>query len=124
MQLAQGWSVNVDRGPDWLFAHLRWEQDVADEPTELAENLWDLLQCHLGRRMVVDLSDGPRVSSYMLGQLVLLNKRMHKAGGVLRICGVPQSVRESIRAARLERLFPCYESCEAAVMGDRPRQPR
>ena len=70
MQLAQGWSVNVDRGPDWLFAHLRREEGAVGEATELAENLWGLLQCHLSHRMVVELNDVPRATSYLLGQLV------------------------------------------------------
>lgn len=124
MQLAQGWSVEIERGPDWIFAHLRRDPDTPGEATELADSLWDLLQCHLGRRMVVEMNDVPHCSNYLLDQLARLSRRVHEAGGVLRLCGVPPQVQESIQAAQLDRLLSSYETREAAVMGHRPRQPR
>ena len=124
MQLAQGWTVNVDRGPDWLFVDLNCDEEAAAEPTGLAENLWELLQCHLGHRMVVELHSVPEVSDQLLEQLVMLSKRIDGARGMLRLCGVSASGEESIRAARLDQMFPCYADRTAAVMGNRPRQPR
>lgn len=124
MQLAQGWSVAVDRGPDWLFVTLQCNDPSQTEPTDLAENLWELGQCHLVNRIVLDLHELPTLSSDLLGQLALLGKRMHGTQGVLRLCGVPASGEESIRAATLDRLFPCYSDRGAAVRGERPRQPR
>ena len=124
MQLATGWTVGIERGPDWLFVQLKCDEHSAGEPAELAENLWELLQCHMGHRMVVELAEVDHVTSALLGQLVLLSKRLHKEGGLLRLCGVNEQGEQSIRAARLERLFPCYGDRGAAVRGERPRQPR
>ena len=124
MQLAQGWSVAVERGPDWLFVTLQCDNPSQAEPTHLAENLWELGQCHLVNRIVLDLHELPQLSSALLGELALLGQRMHNAKGVLRLCGVPASGEESIRAAALDRLFPCYSDRAAAVRGERPRQPR
>ena len=124
MQLAQGWSVAVDRGPDWLFVTLQCNDPARSEPTELAENLWELGQCHLVNRIVLDLHQLPVLSSALLGQLALLSKRMHNTQGVLRLCGVPASGEELIRTATMERLFPCYADRDSAVRGERPRQPR
>ncbi len=124
MQLAPGWSLNVDRGPDWIFVRLHCDDALAHDATELAEQLWELLQCHLSHRMVVEMDELPRVTSNLLGQLVLLAKRVHGAGGMLRLCGVSPGGEASIRAARLDRLFPHYGNRADAVMGQRPRQPR
>lgn len=124
MQVAQGWSVGIERGPDWLFVNLHREDEEAGEPTALAESLWDLLQCHLGHRMVIELNDIPLVSSGLLGQLVQLSKQINDQRGVLRLCGVSANGEQGIRAARLERLLPCYEDRAAAVKGSRPGQPR
>ena len=98
MQLAQGWSVDVDRGPDWLFITLRCDDPSHTEPTDLAENLWELAQCHLVNRMVIDLQEMPLLSSALLGQFTQLGKRMHSAQGVLRLCGVPVGGEQSIKA--------------------------
>jgi hypothetical protein len=43
---------------------------------------------------------------------------------MLRLCGLSQAARESLRTTRLDRLLPCYEDRTAAVMGARPMQPR
>ena len=124
MQLAQGWSVAVDRGPDWLFVTLHCEDRPDTEPTDLAENLWELGQCHLVNRIVLDLHELPLLSSALLEQLTRLGKRMHNAQGVLRLCGMPEGGEEAIRSAKAARLFPCYPDRDAAVRGERPRQPR
>lgn len=124
MQLAPGWSLDVDRGPDWIFVRLHCDDALAHDATELAEQLWELLQCHLSHRMVVEMDELPRLTSNLLGQLVMLAKRIHGTGGMLRLCGVSPSGEASIQAARLDRLFPHYGNRADAVMGQRPRQPR
>ena len=124
MQLAQGWSVAVERGPDWLFITLHCHAEPDSEPTDLAENLWELGQCHLVNRIVLDMHELPQLTSALLGQLALLSKRVENAKGILRLCGVPEGGEHSIRAAKLNRLFPCYSDRDAAVRGERPRQPR
>ena len=124
MQIAQGWSVGIDRGPDWLFVTLRCDDYPQSEPIELAENLWDMAQRHLVNRVVLDLNEISEVTSALLGQLALLGKRLHASQGVLRLCGVTESDETAIRAAKLDRLVPCYADRGAAVRGERPPQPR
>ena len=126
MQLAQGWSVAVERGPDWLFITLHCDEPSQSqaEPADLAENLWELGQCHLVNRIVLDLHELPRLDSVTLEEVARLSTRLHNAKGVLRLCGVDEEGEDAIRAAKLERLFPCYADRSAAVRGERPRQPR
>jgi anti-anti-sigma regulatory factor len=121
--MAPGWTVDVDRGPDWLFVRLGCD-DPGAPSGELGENLWELLRCHLAHRMVVELDEVPRLASELLGELVQLGKRIASGGGIMRLSGVSPAGKAAIEAARLDRLFPCYPNRTAAVMGNRPRNPR
>jgi anti-anti-sigma factor len=123
LALASGWDVNVERGPGWLFVRVPSPEGLAGEETKLAERLWELLQQSFFRRLVVELDDMPRLSSYVVGQLVLLHKRISTQGGIMRICGVSPECQEVLRLHRLnDRLHP-FRDREEAVLG-RPGKPR
>jgi anti-anti-sigma factor len=123
MQLAPGWMADVERGPDWLFVKLASDKSLAQD-AEIADGLWEVMRRHLAHRMVIQLDGLPQLTSRMLGQLAALGERIKKEGGMLRLCGLSQAARESLRTTRLDRLLPCYEDRTAAVMGARPMQPR
>lgn len=123
MQLAPHVEADVQRGPDWLFVRLTSDAPLAPE-AEIADGLWDVLQRHLARRMVLQLDDLPQLTSRVLAQLVALGERIKGEGGMLRLCGLSTAAREALRISHLDRLLPCYENRTAAVMGDRPLQPR
>ena len=114
----------VDRGPDWLFVRLqRPDLNAADAPP-LAAALWELLERHLTHRLVLEMDEVEYLYSDMVGQLVQLHKRLHNAGGVLRICGLSPANQEVLRSLRLDGRLPNYCDREEAVMGFRPPQPR
>lgn len=123
-QLTDGWQVDVERGPDWLFVKLHPDQFPGGQPSDVADRMWALLQCHLLRRLVVELDDVPLLSSHLIGQLLLLQKRVHANGGLMRVCGVSPAGKESLRALRLREHFADFSCREEAVMGYRPLQPR
>ena len=119
MEVARGWSVDVCRGPDWLFVRLHgcdghWH--VADG---LAESVWEMLQQHLAHRLVMELEDLRLLPSSLLGELVKLNKRVQSSGGIMRLSGLSQSNLDTLRLTRLDRCFPFYRTREDAVMGNR-----
>jgi anti-anti-sigma factor len=124
LQLAPGWSVETARGPDWLFVRLRGPDDGNSEGTNLADSLWSLLQQQLVRRLVVEMDDLPVVRSSTLGQLVVLNKRIHDHGGLMRLCGLSDAGQQAVQVSRLDGCFPSYRNREEAVMGYRPKKPR
>lgn len=126
LQLAPGWDLTVERGPDWLFVRVRppVRLSFCDTPP-LAESVWELLQQQFSHRVVVELDDVHLLSSYLIGQLILLHKRVSGVGGIMRLSGVSEENRMALRMCRLDDRLPTYTDRTEAVMGGfRPRQPR
>ena len=57
VQIAHGWELDVERGPDWLFvrphglSHDPLEFVEADSP-DLADEVWSLVEKYFTRRLV------------------------------------------------------------------------
>ena len=79
------------------------------------------------RQLIVDCSKLIRVTSYGLGVLVSLHKRLAKQGGDVKLACVPSMVGNVIRMTGLTHLFQMYSTVDearAAFNGDaRPRNP-
>ncbi len=123
VQIAEGWELDVERGPDWLFVRPHFMTRATDTPP-LAEQVWALLEQNFTSRLVLELDQIPLLHSYLIGQLVWLHKRIHVTGGVLRICGLSSANQSVLRMCQLEARFPLYTNREDAVRGYRPPQPR
>jgi anti-anti-sigma regulatory factor len=125
VQIAPGWTLDLDRGPDWLFVrvHPPVEDSLADAPP-LADAVWTLLEQHHLHRVVLELDEMPRLFSPLLGQLMLLYKRVYTQGGLLRLSGLSAENQEVLDTARLGERLPTYSNRGEAVMGHRPTQPR
>jgi len=123
-ELEYGWSVDIDRGPDWIFVRLCPPPDVLAETPPLAEELWEVLSRNLSHRLVLEMDDVTLLRSELIGQLVLLHKRVHTAGGVMRLSGVSERNQQVLEMARLGDRFPQYPTRHDAVLGFRPSQPR
>jgi anti-anti-sigma factor len=123
LQTAAGWGLDVDRGPDWVFVRIH-PPDGFEEAPSLAETVWAVLEQSFTYRLVLELNDLPRLHSALIGQLVLLSKRIHNRGGLLRLCGMSEENRQVLRLCRLASCLPDYESRGDAVMGHRPNRPR
>lgn len=126
MQLVEAprWTIDVERGPDWLFVRLHAPDWTTNESGDLAKVVWQTMQQHFARRIVLEMQDVDRLHSQLIGQLVLLQKRIQSTGGILRICGLSASNIDALRATRLNDRFPCYWDREDAVMGRRAAKPR
>jgi anti-anti-sigma regulatory factor len=124
LELAPGWSMDLDRGPDWLFVRLRAPAKGLSPEFDMAEAVWEKLDQAFCYRLVMELDEVPRLQSWMIGQLVLLHKRIASNGGMMRLCGVSDSNQAALRSCRLDDRFPQYANRTAAVMGQRPSQPR
>ena len=121
--LAEGWKVDVQRGPEWIFARV---YALGAEPPEvsIAERLWELLEHHTQYRLVLELDDVPLLHSWMIGQLLLLKKRIHQHGGMLRLCGLSDQAMDILRVSRLSWYLDHYPNRHDAVMGWRADKPR
>jgi anti-anti-sigma factor len=119
LAIAPGWEMEVDRGPGCLLVKLRNPEPDASESPPLADELWSLLERHFTYRLVLELDEIDLLYSHLLGQLVLLDKRIRNQGGLLRLCGVSSFNRQVLRLHGLDVLFPTYDDRGEAVLGRR-----
>lgn len=124
LDVAPGWSMDLDRGPDWLFVRLRPPAHGFGLEVDLAEAVWEKLDQAFCYRLVLELDEVPMLRSWMIGQLVLLHKRICSHDGMMRLCGVSDANHEVLRCCRLDDRFPQYRNRTDAVMGHRPVRPR
>ncbi|MEN0067333.1 MAG: STAS domain-containing protein [Myxococcota bacterium] len=68
------------------------------------------------RRVVLDMSNVKYIDSSGLGALIGVLKTM-ESGGVLRLVHCTSTVQKVIQLTRLDRVFPSYETLEAALAG-------
>ncbi len=117
VELAPGWPLTVERGPDWLFVHPeRRHPDVMSEPP-FAERIWNLMRQHFVHRVVLELDQIERLESHLIGQLVLLHKRVHSQGGILRVCGLSPANQQVLALSRLDDRFANFANREEAMAG-------
>ena len=114
--IAQGWSLDVERGPDWLFVRPHCESDQAETHPPLAEEVWMLLEQNFTHRLVMELDEIPLLHSYLIGQLIWLHKRVTSHGGVMRLSGLSNRNREVLRQCQLEGRLPNFGSRSEAVL--------
>src|SRR5207247_1405442 len=129
LELAPEWSMDIDRGPDWLFIrpqppnnHYTAHGHSGEFP--LAETVWKKLEQCFCYRVVLELDQVEYLRSWMIGELVRLHKRVTTHGGMLRLCGVSRDALAVLRICHLADRFPAYRNRTDAVMGYRPPQPR
>jgi len=118
------WQIAIDRGPGWLFIRLRPPELSADADEGLAAQLWEAIEKHLTYRVVLEMDDVTHVSRELVGQLVMLQERIHKHDGVLRLCRLPRPCQETLRRSRQGAEFHNYPDRKEAVLGCVANQPR
>jgi anti-anti-sigma factor len=123
LETAAGWGLDVDRGPDWVFVRVHPPGGLEDAHG-LAESVWTVLEQNFIYRVVLEMDEIELLHSSIIGQLILLSKRVHTHGGLLRLCGVSDSNREILCLCRLQGALPYFDNRGDAVMGYRPKQPR
>ncbi|MCE9545935.1 MAG: STAS domain-containing protein [Planctomycetia bacterium] len=118
-----GWALEVDRGPDWVFVRLNPPASSEAAPA-LADDLWSIVRQHMVDRIVLEMHDVDFLSSHLIGQLVLLHKRLSAGGGIMRLCGLSPSGCDVLRMAGLSPRFPNYANRDDAVRGEVAVKPR
>ncbi len=124
LQVAAGWEFDVERGPHCLFVRLHAPANIFEEDASLARRIWDTLDNNLCRRVVIEMDELTILPSYLIGQLIQLQKRVHANDGFMRICGLRPECASLLEIHRLgDRLYP-YADRHAAVMGHVVAKPR
>ena len=124
LDLAPGWSIRIDRGPDWLFVRLYGQEPFDTDGIELSVRLWEALEQEFTHRLVIELDEIRLLRSHLVGELVRLHKRLQTKGGMLRLSGLSERNYDVLVSSRLADRFPRYRTREDAVMGYRPAKPR
>ena len=117
--ICEDWGVDVDRGPDWLFMRLRPGNGA---PEGVADKLWSLANRHFVYRLVLEMNDLDMLPSHLMGQLIVLQKRVLQHDGALRLCGLSDSCARALHFCRLDQALPNYQNREDAVLGERTRK--
>src|SRR5437763_786033 len=118
LSLARGWDLDVQRGPDWLYVRPRRQSTETTDLPFSAEKIWSLLGQTFSRRLVLELDEVEVLDSYLIAQLVCLQKRIHTGGGIMRICGLNGHNEEVLHLCRLDTALPMFRNREEAVMGN------
>lgn len=126
LEMARGWNLEVERGPDWLFVRIFCDAEFAWDSPPLAETLWNLMSQNMAHRLVVECDQLSFMPSSVLGQLVMLQKRIVTSGGQLRITGLSPSMKEVLHVSRLDSFLPVFANRNEAVMSGAayPHKPR
>jgi len=122
--IAPGWVLKVERGPGWLWVKVEHPDRLGSDSPPLAEQVWSLMERHFVCRLVLELDALDLLNSFLIGQLVVLDKRIGQRGGLMRLSGLSPSNRTVLRTHGLEGRFPVYGDLTDAVMGACPRRPR
>jgi len=121
---SSAWKLDVDRGPDWLFVKVHVPSRYRGDDPPLADQLWELLEQHFVYRLALELDDVPLMHSFLLGQLVVLHKRIAEHDGVLRVCGLSPMNQRVLEMHGLSAQMPNYYDRNDALMGAREYKPR
>jgi anti-anti-sigma regulatory factor len=123
LEVAADWKFQVDQSPEWLFVRVLHVGIDSVKP-QISETLWSLAGEQGINRLVIELGEAAWLTSYLIGQLMVLHKRAHLDGGTVRLCGISERNYQVLEMMQLTERFPNYPTREAAVMGHAPRKPR
>ena len=112
--VTESWDIHVDRGPDWLFLKL---PSRADQEPEVADRVWAILSRHFTYRLVLEMEELDALPSHLMGQLIMLQKRVMQHDGALRLCGLSEECQDALHLCRLDTALPSYANREDAVLG-------
>jgi hypothetical protein len=115
--IADGWQFDVDEGPEWLFLCLRRNGHEGVPEPPVAVRAWEIAEQRQKTRIVFELCENFLLTSFLIGQLILLHKRAQIAGATFRIQGFSMQNYETLKMLRVADRFPNYASREKAVLG-------
>jgi anti-anti-sigma factor len=88
----------------------------AADPTDLRDELSDLVEVDAPRRVVLNLEHASRVSNAAVGVLVAHHLRLEAMGGSLRLCQPHARVAQVLEQIRLPLLLDVFPTKEDAVL--------
>ena len=81
---------------------------------QLGQSLFQLVEQLGFRRVVIDLSRVPYVTSSVLGKLITLHRKLNRVEGRLLLCGLQETVQQVMQRSNLLEYFDIFASVEIA----------
>ncbi len=116
--VTEGLDLDVDRGPNWLFVKLQPSRPAVPESPHVADEVWSISKRHFVYRLVLDLEQLESFPEGMMGQIALLQERLVRQGGALRLCGLSPACEAVVQECQLDKALPNHASREDAVLGE------
>ncbi|MFM7137796.1 MAG: STAS domain-containing protein [Planctomycetota bacterium] len=111
----QGPSIEVERGPDWLF--VRFAAGPVAGQRELTSSVWETIREHGASRVVLELDHVGAVDEALGGAIGELGTRVRDAGGLIRICGLSEPKLSRLRSMAVAAGVPHFDTRSDAVGG-------
>ena len=112
------------------ISRVPWDLAVIDEAHRL-RNVYrsrnrtgPLARKSMAHKIADALEQVPKLNSHLIGQLLLLHRRIRDRDGLLRLCGLSEYNQRVLKMHGLLDRFPAYDSLEEAVLGASPTKPR
>jgi hypothetical protein len=110
-------TIAVEYTDDVFCVHLKNPQLQEPEVHEFADELVSLVADEDCRKLVLALGpEAPQlIYSVFMGKLLMVRRRIQDAGGALKLCDVPPTVRSVFDALQLTQYFEFHADRAAAV---------
>lgn len=108
-------SIEVERGPDWLF--VRVAGGAVAGQGELTSSVWETIREHGASRVVLELDHVEAVDEALGGAIGELGTRVRDAGGLIRICGLNGHQLSRLRSMAAAASVPHFDTRSDAVGG-------
>ncbi len=108
-------SIEVERGPDWLF--VRVTGGAVAGQGELTSSVWETIREHGASRVVLELDHVDAIDEALGGAIGELGTRVRDAGGLIRICGLSGTRLSRLRGMAAAANVPHFETRSDAVGG-------
>ncbi|MEX1098175.1 MAG: STAS domain-containing protein [Planctomycetales bacterium] len=82
---------------------------------QIGRELFAVIEHYGRRKVVVSLAEVSYLTSSVLGKLITLHRRLHRAGGRMVLCGFRDEVADVLETSRLDEYFETAPDVEAAV---------
>ncbi len=117
IDISNGWGLDVEVGPEWLFITVRCQRGHTWETPPLADNIWELVDKLSAHQLIIELQEVEILHSLLIGQMILLHKRITSQGGLMRFAGLSSQNQMALDVANLSGRFPWYHTRDEAVAG-------
>lgn len=113
--MLRGWTIDVDVERDWLYLRVTRVAPENGDETELADTLLEIAAQRRNFRLILEFTDVHVLTSLVAGQLVVLHKRVHLKGGILRLCALSDFNHDVLRLMGVVDRFHIYPDRYAAA---------